>query len=458
MSVFRSYFEKNNTIISDSNTNTAKNQVSELFYGGKHSRLILKIDLSNLIDRINQGYINRDTISKHILKLTNTVNPSPDATHYFNEITGIQTKRAVSFDLVLFKIEEEWDEGTGYDYADTTLQQPLENTYDERPSNWTYRNTVSTWLVNGAMDNGSVIATQHFDNGNENIEFDVTQYINDVLDGNEIHYGLGIAFDAPYEAMNTLDIYRSVAFFSKYTQTFFEPFLETVYDDSFVDNRNDFYFDSERCLILYVNQSGQPVDLDALPTVDIMNGGSTLLSDLSASKVSKGVYKVCFTISKQQCASPIMLTDVWKGLSIDGYSIGNQEQHFVLKDNMEFLTFGSESEPTPIKFSFHGISKDEKILSGDIKKIYVEARSPYTFEDKILIDNIEYRVYVTEGRKEIDVIEWSKVTKAINANYFLLDTSMLISNKEYFIDIKMTSNREVITHTKQISFYVTNRG
>lgn len=458
MSVFRSYFEKNNTIISDSNTNTAKNQVSELFYGGNYSRFLLKVDLTNLIERINQGYINRENISKHVLKLINTVNPSPDVTHYFNEITGIQSKRAVSFDLVLFKLEQEWDEGTGYDYSDTTLLQPFENTYDGRPSNWYYPNTVGTWTTDGAMNSGTIISTQHFDNGSENLEFDITQYINDVLDGNETHYGLGIAFDAPYESMNTLDIYRSVAFFSKYTQTFFEPFLETIYDDSFVDNRNDFYFDTDRCLILYVNQGGQPVNLDSLPTVDIMNGDDVLLSDLESVQVTKGIYKVCFSISKQQCPSPIMLTDVWKGLSIGGYSVGNQTQHFVLKDNMEYLTFDSETEPTPLKFSFHGISKEEKLPWGDVKKVYVEARSPYTFADKLVVENIEYRVYVTEGSKEIDVIEWAKVSKAINANYFLLDTAMLIPNKEYFIDIKMTSNREVTTHTKQISFYVTNRG
>ena len=48
MSIFKSYFSKNNTIISDSYTNTAKNPVSELFYGGFHTRFLLQIDLSEL--------------------------------------------------------------------------------------------------------------------------------------------------------------------------------------------------------------------------------------------------------------------------------------------------------------------------------------------------------------------------------------------------------------------------
>ena len=33
MSIFRSYFKKNNTIIASSKTNTAKNPVTQLFYG-----------------------------------------------------------------------------------------------------------------------------------------------------------------------------------------------------------------------------------------------------------------------------------------------------------------------------------------------------------------------------------------------------------------------------------------
>ena len=64
MSIFKSYFSKNNTIISDSYTNTAKNPVSELFYGGFHTRFLLQIDLSELIHKITDGYINTNSIEK----------------------------------------------------------------------------------------------------------------------------------------------------------------------------------------------------------------------------------------------------------------------------------------------------------------------------------------------------------------------------------------------------------
>ena len=84
MSIYKSYFSKNNTIISDSPTNTGKNPVTELFYGGSFSRFLFQIDLTNLLERIDSGFINKDRIEKHTLKLTNTINPTENS--YFNEM------------------------------------------------------------------------------------------------------------------------------------------------------------------------------------------------------------------------------------------------------------------------------------------------------------------------------------------------------------------------------------
>ena len=40
MGIYRTYFDKNNTIIRDSLINTGRNQISELFYGDKVSRFL----------------------------------------------------------------------------------------------------------------------------------------------------------------------------------------------------------------------------------------------------------------------------------------------------------------------------------------------------------------------------------------------------------------------------------
>ena len=60
MSINNSYFSKNNTIISNSFTNTGRNPVMELFYGttvasqypSGYSRFIFNLDLSLLLEKI----------------------------------------------------------------------------------------------------------------------------------------------------------------------------------------------------------------------------------------------------------------------------------------------------------------------------------------------------------------------------------------------------------------------
>ena len=60
-----------------------------------------------------------------------------------------------------------------------------------------------------------------------------------------------------------------------------------------------------------------------------------------------------------------------------------------------------------------------------------------------------------QGNSEMDVIQWSKVERAFNNNYFLLNTNELIPFR-YFIDIKIKYNNEIIIHHKQLSFDITN--
>jgi hypothetical protein len=55
MSYFRSYFEKNNTIIKNLQVNTAKNPTTEILYGSSFSKFIFKIDLTDLQSKIDNG-------------------------------------------------------------------------------------------------------------------------------------------------------------------------------------------------------------------------------------------------------------------------------------------------------------------------------------------------------------------------------------------------------------------
>ena len=73
MSYFRSYFEKNNTIIKNSQVNTAKNPTTEIFYGSGFSKFLFKVNLTDLQGKINNGDLVINQNTKHYLKMTNTI-------------------------------------------------------------------------------------------------------------------------------------------------------------------------------------------------------------------------------------------------------------------------------------------------------------------------------------------------------------------------------------------------
>jgi hypothetical protein len=103
-----------------------------------------------------------------------------------------------------------------------------------------------------------------------------------------------------------------------------------------------------------------------------------------------------------------------------------------------------------------GIRRDEKIKRGDLRKVFVNVREPYTINQSSVIDGLQYRVWIREGNTEVNVIDWMDVNRTYLKNYFILDTSWMIPN-EYYIDIKLTSNLLVKTYTNTMKFNIVNQ-
>jgi hypothetical protein len=271
MSYFRSYFEKNNTVLKKSYVNTAKNPTTEIFYGSSYSKFIFKVDFANLQDKIDNGDLVVGPDTKHYLKMSNTVIGD---SKLIGQSTGSGRNRATSFNLIVFEIPEFWDEGVGFDYEYTNNDITGNKTYDTRASNWFNRTSISGWTTEGIYSGTTVVGTIPLDNGNENINLDITNYVNGIVLSGNTDYGLGISFDYPFLTMSP-DNDQAVSFFSKYTQTFFEPFVETVFDDRIYDNRESFIGERQNNLYLYVTKGTNYYDLDDLPTVDILDSLQT---------------------------------------------------------------------------------------------------------------------------------------------------------------------------------------
>jgi len=462
--LIRSYIDKNNTIIKNTQINTGRNPIAELYYGGKdtttdYTRHLLYFDVTDLQNRYTSGELGDLSKVVHTLRMTNS--------SFFDKDLQAQKlldgkQRTSSFDLVLFRVNKEWDEGCGYDYQQVLSFESEDNiTFVESSSNWLNSETTTQWDDGGVYSgspSGITVATQHFDKGNEDISMVITDEVNSLITGGTTNYGYGVAFERDLELL-IKNPSQYVGFFTRHTQTYYEPFLETVYNDPIRDDRKNFYAGKTNRLYFYVNVGGQPTNLDNNPSVVIKDSnGSTFSAITSAQTIqtTTGIYyvDVFVPITQENC---VLFTDTWGDIKINGIDRPDVTLDFEIKSDDIYYNFGdSESLPIEYEVSLSGIKRDEKIKRGDKRKVFVNARLPYTINQSSVIDGLQYRLWIREGTTQVNVIDWEDVNRAFLRNYFILDTSWFIPN-EYYIDIKLTSNELVKTYTTKLKFSVVNQ-
>jgi len=460
--IIKTYFEKSNTIVKNSSVNTGLNPVTELFYGGiggknNYSRFLFKFDETRLIELYTGGTYTDLTKLKHTLRMTNTASFD---TALLNGTMGAK-QRASSFDLMVFKIGQDWDNGCGYDYEVPLLIQG-QSAFSNGASNWVEAQTGIFWLggtgVYSGSSSGITIATQHFDKGNENIEIDITDYVNGILTG-DTNYGLGIAYTMAFELLQTTSL-KYVGFFTNNTQTFYEPYIETNYNNHIKDDRFDFYLDKPNKLYLYVNLLGQPTNLDVIPNVNVYDENGNLFAGYNAlniNHITKGVYSIDITVPTTSTNECTMYNDVWGNIIINGVTRPDISLNFVMKNSMGYYNIGdTNSSPKSIAVSINGIQNNEKIKKGDIRKIFVTPKIPYTVNQTQVIDNMKYRIYTLEGTNELTCIDYTPVEMTNPNSYFLLDSMSFLSGT-YYIDILVESNLEITTLKNVSKFIIINQ-
>ena len=467
MSRFRSYYSKNNTLISANRTNNSQNPVTEISYGTTDvlvSRFIFDVDLTTLSERISQGLINADNIVSHTLHMVNTISYAEEYIGKKSYDSDIQ--RASSFSLEFFNVLQDWDEGAGYDFI---YNDVIPVNAVEQESNWFSATTLSAWTNAGCYISGTsqIISTQSFDKGNESISVDITNYINQRLlttgytgtsayTGNS--YGIGIKFADSYEALAPI-FRQAVAFHAKQTNTWYEPYIETVIDDDITDDRNYFYLDKDNDLYLYVNIGGVEQDITVNSvTINNYDGNSiTVLTGSSIINVSQGVYKVTLNLDSATYYDAVICEDVWD-LTINGRDTEfTGEFYLISQDN--YFTFDNSNQINfnNYHFYFWGIAENEKVRAGDIRKISLTIKELYPNQNNHLPLEIEYRLFVSVGDdNEIDVIPFTSVNRTNKGYYFNLDTAWLIP-QDYKLQIRMKNGNYY--QTKQtLSFSVISDG
>ena len=292
------------------------------------------------------------------------------------------------------------------------------------------------------------------------IEFNMTNEINSILSGGTTGVtGWGIAFYPQLENISGLTENYSVGFFTRHTQTFYEPFLETTYDDLILDDRTYFFENKVNKLYLYSYIQSVPTNFDSNPTVDIVDSNGDLvpgLTNLPTILRTQGVYEVTVPPITGY-TTPCQFSDIWKGISINGVSISDIENELILRPANEYYQLGTLSkDPETYGFSFGGIKQDEKILNTDTRKVVLTVKKAYSSNIVLPEFKCYYRVYVTEGPTEVLVQDWTRINQTPNEFYFIFDTKDKVPN-EYYVDIKVLTSGEVDTYKRQLKFQIVNK-
>lgn len=457
MAVFRSYWQSQATLIHENPSNNSRNPIIELSYGGgsvaddtKASRYIFKVDFTTLRDTVSAGELVAANVNTHQIHLRNVI-------AFAQEYIGGQmydAKRGSGVIAYLLPLTESFDEGTGYDYlvaqSSTSGLIPAVNA-----PNWTHRRTNQPWTTAGAIALNNLnlpadaIASCALPFGNEDLVFDVTAYVNNTLFNSVTDYGFMVCFAAAIE--NIVSPQRQViTFYSKYTDSFFRPYLETTFSHEIHERRCDFYLDEPNDLFLSATKP-----LDSVDRVEIYDHNDDLIQIIPQNNiviVRPGLYKITLDYPADDYPDSVMFHDTWY------YHLNSrsrkQEQDFTL--NTRDLFSVNHIQDSEFWCSYSGIKHNEVIPQVSPKRRIVI--NPKQFYEGVTntnpqVDNFQYRIYTQQGKAQVEIIPYTNAYKINDTHFFELDFSWLIPTF-YFLELQVVGNNALSTVGQTIKFRV----
>lgn len=556
------FLDKTNTIVESSKQNLGLNPVLGVGYGNVIMRGLIHFDECMIREMIEDKTIADINKLKCTLKMTNyfSIDGIPHEQLLINSF-AVPAKRAASFDLILFKLPCDFDEGRGFDFIsdfwirnNTSISTEGSNWYFSKNGiPWTYEvndkpaaelvmpsifnknefiqiykklldyskklnevivpkdspsdepmdaedcfnaqlteqfieNTPETSYVSDvtceeiiedikniktnvkldekALKGGVysfstilteyqkyldgkdsiVVASQHFDFGDETLSMDITDYVLECVKTG-VNHGLCLAF-APNFENRERDFEQYVGFVDDNTNTFFHPYVEVDYQNYINDDRESFTLGRKNKLFLYTFDDGEPVNLDKIPTCEVEG----TLADVK--QVSKGVYCAEIDTNGMNLEPAAIYYDKWSEIALNDRPVDDVELEFSTRPASRKFKVGSDSSvKNTMVPSIYGIDDFENLHQGEVREVTVDFRKEYETEKKYLIDSAEYRLYVKDGNREVTVIDYQPVEKAFLNNFFIVYTEDLIPNT-YYIDIKVKMGRETRYFKQAIRFKV----
>lgn len=418
----------------------------------------------------SKNFFNHDFYTRNAVDPTRLI--SIDGCNWFQRMNGLPWDNGDKDDLTEDEIEEITDaylEEVGVETVDdlteeqkAELNKRLEDARPSKYANGIYSNEKLSEEYDkfAAGEDSIIFARQHFDVGNENLNIDITEIFNKFLTGELENYGIAIAYSPMLELTDSA-FENYLGLLTDKTNTFFEPYVETRYADVISDDRSNFVLSKNNKLYLYCTIGDTLQDLDENPTVTITNGDEEVvtdsegneLRDIPSIKQSRGIYYIDLKLNAKDFETDTMLYDTWGGIVYQGTELEDVELDFTLKSTPNYFNIGNSINSTNVTFtpSITSIKEKEQIKRGDVRKLIIAAKPNYTINTTQLVDNLDIRLYIKDGTREIDVIEWDGINKAFSENFYMIDTNILIPQR-YFVDVRITYGLNTIIHHDVLSF------
>lgn len=440
--MFRTYFKKNNTIISNSIVNTGRNEITELVYGNIpsisssgdtiYTRYLFAVDIDSLKEYVNKFNLNLNNLT-HKLRLYNTIKLQPEI---INEKLYDFNDRSFGITLNLYKISEDFTEGVGHDflYRNTLNFVKINDSISTQPSNWFKRDLINDWSYEGAISHSgsTLVGSKYFNFGDEDFEIDFTDEINNHLSGNTSGDTYVLTYAPEIEVLDDTKL-NKIHFFSKYTNSFFEPHVETLSTNRIRCNNSELWIGEENNICFF--SDCQPTGITVFDECDeyfvenitgITTEGNNFYSfDLNIPLDTPDIVNYLFEV---ECSS---------GETYD-FELTTKKRPRKTKEIGDIF-----------RIRINGIYEGEKIKRGFVRKLTFN----YNSIAKSTPEKILFRIFVKQGQTDIDIFDWQEANFYDGEYFVYLDTSWMIP-KEYFIETKAVNGVYDLPDTTIRRFYI----